>query len=141
MPGLTFSGALSILDTEITEVLTPTDDVELGSDLAYAPNFQGNARVRYQWALSNALDAYVMPQVTHSSSKYTDIIRINRLQLEGYTTFAMSAGIEADRWNVEIFGENLSDERAQIAGDFYYDRPRIVTNRPLTVGVRVGFNY
>ena len=141
VPGLTFSGALSILDTEITEVLTPTDDVELGSDLAYAPNFQGNARVRYQWALSNALDAYVMPQVTHSSSKYTDIIRINRLQLEGYTTFAMSAGIEADRWNVEIFGENLSDERAQIAGDFYYDRPRIVTNRPLTVGVRVGFNY
>ncbi|XAP79308.1 TonB-dependent receptor plug domain-containing protein [Citromicrobium bathyomarinum] len=141
VPGLTFSGAFSILDTEITEVLTPTDDVELGSDLAYAPNFQGNARVRYQWALSNALDAYVMPQVTHSSSKYTDIIKINRWQLEGYTTFGLSAGIEADRWNVEIFGENLSDERAQIAGDFYYDRPRIVTNRPLTVGLRVGYNY
>ena len=141
IPGLTFAGAFSILDTEITEVLTPTDDVELGSDLAYAPSFQGNARVRYQWALSNMLDAYVMPQVTHSSSKYTDIIKINRWQLEGYTTFAMSAGIEADRWNVEIFGENLTDERAQIAGDFYYDRPRIVTNRPLTVGVRVGFSY
>ncbi|MCD1623185.1 TonB-dependent receptor [Citromicrobium bathyomarinum] len=141
VPGLTFSGAFSILDTEITEVLTPTDDVELGSDLAYAPNFQGNARVRYQWALSNALDAYVMPQVTHSSSKYTDIIKINRWQLEGYTTFGLSAGIEADRWNVEIFGENLSDERAQIAGDFYYDRPRIVTNRPLTIGLRVGYNY
>ena len=139
--GLTFSGAFSLLDSEITEVLTPTDDVELGSDLAYAPNFQGNARVRYQWGVSTELDAYVMPQVTYSASKFTDIITINRLELESYTTFGLSAGIEADRWNVEIFGENLSDERAQIAGDFYYDRPRIVTNRPLTVGLRVGFNY
>ena len=141
IPGLTFSGAFSILDTEITKVLTPTDDVELGSDLAYAPNFQGNARVRYQWALNTDLDAYVMPQVAHSSSKYTDIIKINRWKLDGYTTFGMSAGIEADRWKVEIFGENLTDERAEIAGDFYYDRPRIVTNRPLTVGLRVGYTY
>ena len=82
-----------------------------------------------------------MPQVTYSASKFTDIITINRLELDSYTTFGLSAGIEADRWNVEIFGENLSDERAQIAGDFYYDRPRIVTNRPLTIGLRVGFDY
>ncbi|GAB5348352.1 TonB-dependent receptor [Alteriqipengyuania sp. 357] len=141
VPGLTFAGAFSILDTEITDKLTPTDDVEVGSDLAYAPSFQGNARIRYEWALSSTLDAYVMPQVTHSASKYTDIIKINRWQLDGYTTFGLSTGIKADRWNVEIFGENLSDERAQIAGDFYYDRPRIVTNRPLTVGLRVGYNY
>ncbi|MBB3033728.1 TonB-dependent receptor [Alteriqipengyuania lutimaris] len=141
LEGLTFSGAFSLLDSEITEVLTPTDDVELGSDLAYAPNFQGNARVRYQWGVSTELDAYIMPQVTYSASKFTDIITINRLELDSYTTFGLSAGIEADRWNVEIFGENLSDERAQIAGDFYYDRPRIVTNRPLTVGLRVGFDY
>ena len=44
-------------------------------------------------------------------------------------------------WSAEIFGENLSDTRAQIAGSFNYDRARITTNRPLTVGMRVKFDY
>nr|WP_144096871.1 TonB-dependent receptor [Croceicoccus sediminis] len=141
VPGLTVAGAVSFLDTEITKVLTPTNDVIKGEPLAYAPEFQGNLRVRYEWDLSDSLTAHVMPQMTHSGSKYTDIIEINKLKLDSYTTFAMSAGVTADMWSAEIFGENLTDKRAQIAGSFYYDRARITTNRPLTVGMRVSFNY
>ena len=141
VPGLTVAGALSILDTEITDVLTPTSDVVEGSDLAYAPSFQGNMRVRYEWDLTDELEMFVMPQVTHSAAKFTDIIAINKLRLDDYTLFGLSAGVRADRWNFEVFGENLTDERAEISGDFYYDRARIVTNRPLTVGMRVGFDY
>lgn len=140
LPGLTVAGAVSILDTEITEVLTPTDDVVVGSDLAYAPSFQGNARVRYEWDLSDTLGAYVQPQVTHSASKKTDIVQINALTLDSYTVVNFAAGITTDQWKFEVFGENLFDERAQISGDFYYDRARIVTNRPLTVGLRVSYD-
>lgn len=142
VPGLTVAGAFSLLDTKITKVLTPTDDVKKGSSLAYAPKFQGNLRVRYEWDLGDTgLVAHVMPQMLHSSSKYTDIIDINRLKLEGYTTFSLSAGVEKDQWNFEVYGENLSDKRAQVSGAFYYDAPRVYTNRPLTVGVRVGWHY
>lgn len=140
LPGLTVAGAVSILDTKITEVLTPTDDVVVGSDLAYAPSFQGNARIRYEWDLSDTLGAYVQPQVTHSASKKTDIVQINALTLDSYTVVNFAAGITTDQWKFEIFGENLFDERAQISGDFYYDRARIVTNRPLTVGLRVSYD-
>ncbi|MET4131797.1 iron complex outermembrane receptor protein [Porphyrobacter sp. MBR-155] len=141
VPGLTVAGALSILDTEVTEVLIPTDDVVEGSDLAFAPSFQGNFRVRYEFDLNATLGAYVMPQVTHSASKFTDIIEINRLRLDSYTVVDLAAGIEKDQWSFEIFGENLFDERAQISGNFVNDRARIVTNRPLTVGFRVGYDY
>lgn len=141
LPGLTVAGAVSILDTEITEVLTPTDDVTVGSDLAYAPSFQGNARVRYEWDLSDTLGAYIQPQVTYSASKNTDIVQINSLTLSDYTVFGLAVGITAREWKFEVFGENLSDERAEISGDFYYDRARIVTNRPLTVGFRVAYDY
>ena len=141
VPGLTVAGAFSVLDTEITEVLTPTEDVVEGGPLAYAPEFQGNLRVRYEWALSDDLDAYVMPQVVHSSSKNTDIIEINKLKLDGYTTFSLSAGVEKDRWSFEVFGENLTDERAQVAGSFNFDRARVTVNRPLTVGLRVSVDY
>jgi len=141
VPGLTIAGALSILDTEVTEVLIPTDDVVVGSDLAFAPSFQGNLRVRYEFDLTNTLGAYIMPQVTHSASKFTDIIEINKLELDSYTVVDLAAGVEKDQWTFEIFGENLFDERAQISGNFVNDRARIVTNRPLTVGMRVSYDY
>ncbi|MDJ0979650.1 MAG: TonB-dependent receptor [Erythrobacter sp.] len=141
LPGFSVAGAFSILDTEITEVLIPTDDVLVGSDLAYAPPFQGNIRARYEWDLSDTLEAYVQPQVTYSDSKFTDVVEINKLELDSYTVFDLSVGVRADQWRVEIFGENLSDERAQISGNFGNDRPRVVTNRPLTAGLRVGFDY
>lgn len=140
-PGLTLSGAVSLLDTEITEVLTPTDDVQVGSDLAYAPSFQGNLRVRYEWDLTDELGAFIQPSISHSASKFTDIISINRLELDSYTVVDLSAGVSYDQWRFEVYGANLFDERAQIAGDFYYDRARIVTNRPLTVGAKATFSY
>ncbi|NCP24340.1 MAG: TonB-dependent receptor [Erythrobacter sp.] len=141
VPGLTVAGAFSILDTEITDVLTPTNDVIEGEPLAFAPSFQGNLRVRYEWALSTTLDAFVQPQITHSASKFTDIIEINKLELDGYTTFDLAAGIDAGEYRVEIYGENLTDERAQISGNFVNDRARITTNRPLTVGMRVMVDF
>ncbi|MEO1048642.1 MAG: TonB-dependent receptor, partial [Pseudomonadota bacterium] len=141
LPGFSVTGAFSILDTEITEVLIPTDDVLVGSDLAYAPPFQGNIRARYEWDLSDTLEAYVQPQITYSDSKFTDVVEINKLELDSYTVFDLSVGIKAEQWRFEIFGENLSDERAQISGNFGNDRPRLVVNRPLTVGMRVGFDY
>ncbi|MEE4153826.1 MAG: TonB-dependent receptor plug domain-containing protein [Erythrobacter sp.] len=141
LPGFTIAGAFSILDTEITEILIPTTDVLVGSELAYAPPFQGNLRARYEWNLSDTLEAYVQPQVTYSDSKFTDVVEINKIELDSYTTFDLAFGVERDRWSFEIFGENLSDERAQISGNFGNDRPRIVVNRPLTVGMRVGFDY
>ena len=139
VPGLTFSGAVSFLDTEITEVLTPTNDVIEGEPLAFAPSFQGNARVRYEWDVSRDWSAFVMPQVTHSASKFTDIIEINKLELDSYTLVNFSAGIEEDQWAFELFANNIFDQRAEISGSFVNDRARVVVSRPFTVGARVRF--
>ncbi|MWV27229.1 TonB-dependent receptor [Aurantiacibacter rhizosphaerae] len=141
LPGFTFAGAFSLLDTEITEVLTPTDDVQVGEPLAFAPKFQGNMRIRYEFDLSSTLEAYVQPQVTYSSKKFTDIIEINKLELDSYTVVDLSAGIVADQWRFEIYGENLTDKRAQISGNYVNDRERISVNRPRTVGLRVSYDY
>ncbi len=139
--GLTIAGAFSVLDTEITEVLTPTNDVLAGTNLAFAPSFQGNLRVRYEWDLNDTLGAYIQPQVSHSASKLTDIIEINKLELDSYTLVDLAAGVTSDNWKFEIYGENLFDERAEISGNFINDRARITTNRPLTVGMRISYDY
>ena len=140
-PGLTVAGAFSVLDTEITEVLIPTSDVIAGSELAFAPSFQGNLRVRYEWDLSDTLEAYIQPQISYSASKVTDVIEINKLQLDSYTIVDMAVGVTNENWRFELFGDNLFDERAQISGNYVNDRPRITTNRPMTIGFRVGYDY
>ena len=53
--GLTIAGGFSFLDSEVTEVLVPTNDVLLGSDLAFAPGYQGNLRARYEWDLNQEI--------------------------------------------------------------------------------------
>ncbi|MEM6266661.1 MAG: TonB-dependent receptor plug domain-containing protein, partial [Pseudomonadota bacterium] len=148
LEGFSVAGAFSILETEITEVLLTdedgqiiTEDIKVGSSLAYAPSFQGNIRARYEWDLLDTLEAYIQPQVTYSASKFTDVVEINKLELDSYTVFDLSVGVKADNWRFEVFGENLSDERAQISGNFGNNRDRVVVNRPLTVGMRVGFDY
>jgi len=140
-PGLTVAGAFSVLDTQITEVLIPTADVIAGSELAFAPSFQGNLRVRYEWDLSDTLEAYIQPQISYSASKVTDVIEINKLELDSYTIVDMAVGVSNENWRFELFGDNLFDERAQISGNYVNDRPRITTNRPMTIGFRVGYDY
>ena len=139
--GLTVVGAFSLLDTEITRVITPTNDVTLGDSLAFAPERQANLRARYEWSVGSGMVAHVMPQIAHSASSYSDIVSINRDKLNSWTLFGFSAGVTSDTWSAEFFAENLSDERAEIARSYNFDRDRVNYVRPRTMGVRVSYDF
>ncbi len=144
--GLTIAGAFSLLDTEITEVLTPTNDVIAGEELAYAPSFQGNIRARYEWDLDTQiggsnLTAHVMPQLIFSDDSFSDIIEINKAQIEGFTTLGGTLGVTADKWSAEIYATNLTNEYAELSNNFVFDRERVAPMRPRTIGVRFGYDF
>ncbi len=144
--GLTLAGAFSLLDTEVTEVLVPTDDVLEGSDLAFAPSYQGNIRARYEWDLDqemagSRLTAHVMPQLVFSDSSFSDIIEINKSKLSSYVTLGATAGVTADNWGAELFATNLTNEYAELSSSFVYDRERVTPIRPRTIGIRVSYDY
>ncbi len=141
VPGLTVAGAFSILDTEIKDVITPTGDVVSGAELAFAPSFQGNLRARYEWDLSSDYVAHIMPQIVYSGSSRSDIIEINAAKVDSYTTFALAAGVSADRWSAEVFGENLGNTYGETSNNFIFDRERVTVLRPRTIGVRVSVRY
>jgi len=139
--GLTVTGAFSVLDTEIKEVLTPTDDVLVGEELAFAPNFQGNVRARYEWNLSTRLSAHVQSQIVYSGSSFSDIIEINKAKVDAWTMVGASAGVSSDKWSVEVYAENLGNTYGVLANNFVYDRERVTVLRPRTIGVRFGYAY
>ena len=144
--GLTIAGAFSLLDTEVTEVLVPTNDVLEGSDLAFAPAWQGNIRARYEWDLERQIDgqtltAHVMPQLVFSDDSVSDIIEINKADVDGYVTLGGTLGVTADQWSAEIYATNLTNEYAELSNNFVFDRERVTPLRPRTIGVRVGYDF
>ena len=139
---LTVTGAFSFLDTEITEVLTPTNDVRKGDELAFAPEFQGTLRARYEWPFgSNGKTAHIMPSISWSSEAFSDIITINRAEMDSWVMGGISAGLSADTWDAEIYISNVTDERAEIARNFVFDRNAVTYATPRTLGIRASFNF
>lgn len=141
MSGLTVTGAFSLLDTEITRVITPTNDVTVGDSLAFAPEQQFNLRARYEWGVGSGLTAHVMPSITYSADSYSDIVSINRDRIDSWVMMNLTAGVTNNEWSAELFVENLTDERAEISRSFNYDRQRVTYARPLTVGARLAYDF
>ncbi len=142
--GLTITGSFSALDTEITEVLLPTNDVIEGEPLAFAPEFQANLRARYEWGVEfqgRDYTAHVQPQMVYSAESFSDVIEINKIQLDSYTMANFRAGLSRDNWTVEGFIDNITDERAELSNDFVFDRERVTVARPRTYGVRATVTY
>ena len=134
LAGLTVSGAFSMLDTEITKVITPTNDVRKGDELAFAPEFQATLRARYEWPLASGLTAHVMPHLTYSAESYSDIITINRDKIDSWMLLGVTAGVRASNWTAELYIDNLADEQAEISRNFVFDHQQVTYARPRTMG-------
>lgn len=139
--GLTISGAFSMLDTEITKVITPTNDVREGDELAYAPEFQANLSARYQWYLDSGMSMHVMPHVAYSSSAQSDVITINNSEVDSWFLAGITMGVRKDSWSAELYVDNLFDEEVELARSFVFDRERVSYARPQTIGLRVSFDF
>lgn len=139
--GLTINGAFSILDSEITEVITPTGDVVEGDELAFAPTFQGNLRARYEWDLANELIGHVQPSIVYSSASNSDILQFNTDRVQGFTQVGLALGVSADSWSGEIYANNLLNSQGEISRAFGNDVQRVTPVRPRTIGARVAYNF
>ena len=138
---LTIGGAFSLLDTEVTSNNTTSTDVIVGSELAYAPNYQGNLWARYEWNIGDGWIGHFMPSVAFSDSSYSDIISINSMEIPSWTKVNLTAGITADRWMVEAFVDNLTDEQVITGANYVNDVERLALAPPTTAGIRVSMDF
>ena len=136
LDGWMLSGAFSILDTELTKSLVPTDDITVGSDLAFAPGMQGNISARREWGVSSGNTGHFQAQLTWSDDSYSDVMEPNKALQDSYSFMNIRAGISNDSWMAEVYIDNVTDERAEIANTFVFDRQRLGIIRPTTVGLR-----
>jgi len=138
---LTLAAAWSMNNTELLRV--PDNITGLapkGSDLALAPELQYNISARYQWEFGDK-NGHAQLVVAHTDDQFSSVVSANRFKQDSYDTLDGAIGVNADNWGVELFAENLTDERAELFINALDTDLRVTTNRPRTWGVRISYDF
>ncbi len=117
----------------------------LGSPLGQSPLFQGNLRGRYEFTIGD-YHGYWQGAVQHSGKSYASIATAGAFEppnqpQAAYTTYDASLGIAKDAWEVELYGQNLSDTRAQLYVNGFEYVHLVTPNRPRLIGLRLSYHY
>jgi iron complex outermembrane recepter protein len=124
-----------------------------GSVPAFSPRFQGNMRVRYDYAFGDLLTfatvgVSYMGKMFNQPATYKsgdgvlipDTTFLRYLQ-PAYTTFDASVGVTNGMWRMEIFGQNLGDSHASTFTSSAQFIKSEVPLRPRVLGLKIGVNY
>jgi iron complex outermembrane receptor protein len=123
--------------------LVPTAGI--GSTLAQSPPFQGNIRARYEIPFSGYV-GYGQIGGQHTAHSYSSILTAGaylpqRQPQDPYSTYDASLGVKKDAWVAELYGENLTDTRAQLYINVFQFVRSVDVNRPRTIGLRMSYKF
>lgn len=164
---LTINSSFSYNDTELTRFRRNTQVlVPLGSPLALSPKFQGNVRLRYEKELTSGTRPFVQVAYNHVGSSISSTIQNVDIRYSGptvvyngvtvrsgdvstplpvslkqksYNTISAAIGASRDNWTIELYGENLTDERPELFKSGNDGEQRVTTSRPRTIGLRASY--
>ena len=144
---LSLFGAMSYNDTELVYVDPGFSFVvqDVGRSLPLTPEFQGNLRARYYWNMSGGNEAYWQIGGKYSGEALNSIVDTatepNTMQ-DSYVIMDAAIGMTTDTGlGVELYVENLTDERAQLHINRQDFLERTTTNRPRTIGMRFSYDF
>jgi outer membrane receptor protein involved in Fe transport len=119
-------------------------DAPTGTEMPYVPEFQWTGVGRYDFDLGT-MPAYAQLGVTYTGDQWNDLQVADRVKIDAYTLVAFAAGIQRNSWSLDLFIDNLTDERAAID---HFDPgwgatfdTRTIPNRPRTIGLRFGQSF
>jgi iron complex outermembrane receptor protein len=126
----------------------PNPSGPLGSPLAGAPPFQANIRLRYETTFNSHL-AFAQVGAVHQSHSLasTDEISIDRLgnsiayDLPAFTSYDAALGLSKDSWVLQLYGQNLTDTRAELFANNAQAYKAVTVSRPRTIGMHFSYKF
>ncbi|WP_082850205.1 TonB-dependent receptor [Halioglobus sp. HI00S01] len=117
-----------------------TPDAEDGQDLPFTPDNKYTATARYSFDMFS-MPSSVQLNYAYTDEMYNDLFLSNREKMDDYGLLNASLRVEGDGWHATLFGENLTDEVAELYINSV-DIQRLVTvNKPRTIGVSFGMRF
>jgi outer membrane receptor protein involved in Fe transport len=135
-------------DAKLTQDAPSANGLD-GDPLPYVPEWSLSVGGDYDWSLSGGAMAYVGGTLAYTGDRPAGLGNRDSMddiiELSSYTLLDLRAGIEIDRWTVELYGKNLTDEygRRSLDSDSLLPNGAYTMGiiRPRTYGVRVGVNF
>ncbi len=137
---LTLFVNISYNDSEMTDI--PPNIIGLvdeGSQLALAPELQYVLRGRYEWEVSNGGSMFTQLAYQYTDDRVSAITLGQFFELDSYATADFTLGYSKDDWTLTLFGENITDELAELFISNEDSVDKVTPNRPRTWGLR--FSY
>jgi iron complex outermembrane receptor protein len=161
----------TLTSTDSKGVTTIVAGIEEGARLPTVPEFQLAAASTFHWQMSHGMAGYATGAYQHIGDRYTQIGdqapgfgSVNLLsfgatgiggpftqstftfnpKLPAYDIINLRVGFLKDQWDVAVFANNVTDERAFLALDQERGtRARVgyLTNQPRTIGVSTRFIF
>lgn len=144
--GLDLNLSFTLQDTKMTSIadgfIVAAGE---GEELPGTVNFKMSGGVQYTWDVRSELQMYVRADGQYIGSSANDFFAgganpfyaIN----EAYENISAAVGLVAEKWNLTVYGENLTNNDDHILTLGGGTPNYVNTLRPLTVGVRLGFKY
>lgn len=115
LPGLKLNSVGDYNDARLT-VSAPALGAANGDFLPYVPDVSSSVNVDYSWSAFADYTAYVSGTWTYTGERYTGFtpstsIAVSHALLPSYNTGALRAGLENRKYSLELFVNNISDER------------------------------
>ena len=143
---VSLGGAYNDAETTADFVLPPAAladafQVPDGTPLPNVPEFQANAVIRYDFNLTSTLPGYAQLVWAYTDETTSEIRPDQAWPQDSYNIGNFRTGVNTGRWGVDLFVDNLTDERADL-----YRHPRnyaqsTTTNRPRNYGVRYWMRF
>lgn len=111
-----------------------------GSPLAFAPDFQGNIRARYEWSRGD-YSPFVGAAIQYQDESYSSATVVNLNTMPSWTTADASVGFTKDNWGAEFYATNVTDENKSVYSTSAQFILAEVPMRPRTLGLRFIYNF
>ena len=106
-----------------------------------SPETQYNFRIRHASQLAGK-EAYSQVVYKYSSDTTSSMELAKSLEQPSYKIVDLAYGVAvSDKTDVEFFVRNATDERPNLYYNDQDDIPRISTNRPRNIGIRISHRF
>jgi outer membrane receptor protein involved in Fe transport len=144
MPGLSLSMGVGYTDTEIKSAEGFPGFLD-GDEISGVPDLTANASAQYVFDLTDGWRGRLRVDANHygeSTSQSNNVLR----KRDSWSAVNLRAGVTNENWDITLFADNVTDERANLGDNRSIaaetpGRPRIVTNRPRTIGLEARYHF
>jgi iron complex outermembrane recepter protein len=147
IPGLQANLAATYLDGKVDRytgvsgagVTSVFDDTRM----PFAPRWNTNAVVDYEWNLGASLKANLGAGMTHNSATFSVVGNDPDSRIKAYTLIDLRAGLgsASDSWKARLFIKNLTNEYYWTNSIVVYDQRVRYAGQPRTYGVSLSYRY